>query len=194
MMITLKQQSIKLLKKTEESMKGLVSDSINRNEYDGLEEVFPVLKLLTELINNVENDRVDNGQEIKKSVNHYVTNNNGYPVFTRIGDFLNRTGWSKKGRREYNQRILFDYVELVLPEVILLADRKSPFLMTDLIPKIKETNGDEVQNYKTYFVISWLKYLGLIKHHGDIGYSLNNSAKLIEQINQEWESLSTRIN
>jgi hypothetical protein len=181
-------QAAKEINEVEERLRILASEAIKNNQFEVATKLFPMIESLVQLQTN-ESEIGGSGTRLASKKLNAKKDKVTYPLFSKLGNYLNRTGWSKKYKKEYNQRIDFKYVDLVVSKVLDLAKRKEAFEMTDLIPTVKEKGGKKVKDYLTYFVISWLKNLGIVEHHGDYGYCLGTDDDVRAIIKIEWENL-----
>lgn len=110
-----------------------------------------------------------------------------YPRFTRRGDELVKTGWSKKGRDEYQHRAPRSLLLALVGRLVEAGSTRKVLPTTAFM----SGNGQEgPSSYQFYLCLAWLRELGLVEQHGRQGYTVPQPARLRQVVDDAWAALS----
>lgn len=112
-----------------------------------------------------------------------------YPKFSRDGDKLIKTAWSKRDRAEYEHRTPRRAVELLIEAIVKKKGEGRKFEAGDILPVKDPTTRKEIPSYQSYMALGWLRAEGLVTKKGRNGYVLKNGASSTERLNELWEAL-----
>lgn len=186
------------LDKSEETVRSLISDAAMAQEYGAVTRLAELARSLAVLAAQLPSssdglqdsmrkaDRPspqDSSQAkrqpstiqkaITKKVTGSKTKKGEYPKFKIEPDRLTKTGWSKKGRTEYQHRAPVNAVRNVFRNLQNISVEKQIFTVDDVLPVTGEDN-QEVPSYQVYMTVAWLVDCGVLTKHGRDGYQLSS--------------------
>ena len=106
---------------------------------------------------------------------------------------LVKTGWSKKGRKEYEHKASKRVVDALAQAIARRSNNGKVFTAEDLFPLQDPQDGSEVPGYQGYVALAWLKAAGLVKQHGRRGYTVNRPTTLTTDLACLWPRLPTAL-
>lgn len=111
------------------------------------------------------------------------------PIFTRDGDTLVKTAWSRKSKNEYKHRAPADVITTVAS--CLSEWRPSRRLLTgeQLLDAYAEKKGTVV-SYQIYVALGWMAQIGLVNRHGRSGYSVPKPSTIVSDVQEAWDALT----
>ncbi len=112
-----------------------------------------------------------------------------YPKFSRRGDQLVKTGWSKKAREEYEHKAPRRVIDALTAAIARRSGNGKRFTVEDLFPLKDPQDGSEFPGYQVYVALAWFKSAGLVKQHGRSGYTVRNSSHLAEVVATAWPQI-----
>jgi len=116
-----------------------------------------------------------------------------YPKFSRRGDDLLKTGWSKKQREEYVHKAPRRVIEAVAAAIARRAGNGKLFTAEQLFtpdrPLKDPTTGEKHPGYQGYVTLAWFRTSGLVQPHGRRGYTARNAERLPDALAAAWHSL-----
>jgi len=115
-----------------------------------------------------------------------------YPKFSRSGDQLIKTSWSKKGRDEYEHKAHREALTAVVDALSRAGAEQQPVQMDQVLP-ISADEGGEMPTYQAYLALSFLRKVGVVSKNGRSGYQLTEPARKASEAAQgSWERLDVR--
>ena len=110
-----------------------------------------------------------------------------YPRFERRRHDLVKIGWSKREKREYEQKAPKDVIDRIATELGRRATNGALMSTDELLPIIRPEDGHEIPTYQVYVVLAWLRAKNVVEAVGRQGYRVlaKDIAREIETI---WES------
>lgn len=114
-----------------------------------------------------------------------------FPRFERDGERLVKLGWSSKGKRVYEHRVVREIVFEICRRLGEKASSKKAFKMEKLFPMRLE-NGDEIPTYQAYLVLKWLQQNGAVERRGKDGYVFLDRTFDEDTVRSLWECIPTR--
>lgn len=115
---------------------------------------------------------------------------NGYPRFYRQGDRLVRVAWSKREKREYEQKAPYAVIEALIAAITELGSDGRIFGTDKLLPLTGE-DDTPFPDYQAYLGLALFKHAGLIDQHGRQGYSVPNAVEFPSMTRAVWKNLPT---
>jgi hypothetical protein len=183
----------------EEEIQRLVAEAASSSMYDEIEQLTGYARSLNEMARRVAStQRLDKltdagvisstARRTEPSQPKRSTSKTDYPRFSRDGDDLVKTGWSKKKREEYVHRARRNQAESI---ALGLADRgRDKRVMTiDEIMTIHDSAGTEIPSYQVYLTLAWLRREGLVDRRGRNGYVVPEPDGLSEAFSDLWSTL-----
>lgn len=113
-----------------------------------------------------------------------------YPKFTREGDDLVKTGWSKKGGKEYQHRAPGSIIDLVGVALVDQATDGQPITTAKLLP-LEDTSLGTLPDYQVYVCLAWMRHEGLLQTQGRQGYRVVEPSKLRQELRRRWDRLAS---
>jgi hypothetical protein len=113
-----------------------------------------------------------------------------YPKFSRRGDELVKTGWSKMDQKEYNHRASRAVINAVAGAIRQIGAQGRLFHGDAMLPLKDPTDGSLIPDYQAYVALAWLKDLALVEQHGRrAGYTLAHEKQIDSTITAAWRDL-----
>lgn len=110
-----------------------------------------------------------------------------YPVFSKRGDDLIKTGWSKKEKSTYDHKANKSVVSLLVGKIFEVAGTSGVFTTDKLFP-LSEA-GEEVPAYQGYLCLAWLKDIGVVAADGRSGYRVIPDFTDAQHVWEFWDKL-----
>ena len=193
-----------ILREAESSLQMLVGEAASSGDYQAVRQVNDVAEHLAELRSSVGGSSgqrsaqlsatsADQEREVvlpaKTTRKKKLTRSSSYPRFSRDGDQLVKTSWSKKKREAYQHRasraVLFAMASALESE----GARRRPVVMDRLLPLVLEDKG-EVPSYQAYAALAYLKDQSIVEALGRQGYRMTIGVKPAEaEVQRAWEAL-----
>jgi hypothetical protein len=111
-----------------------------------------------------------------------------YPKFRRQAESLVKVAWSKKERKEYEQKAPKKVIDHVALDLARRGANSDIVAVDQIVPLIGAEDGREVPSYQVYVVLAWLRALELVEVVGRQGYRLK-VANIIERVQVSWAAL-----
>jgi hypothetical protein len=96
----------------------------------------------------------------------------GYPMFSISDGALLKTGWSKKSKKEYAQRVPKESFDRVVDALKEAAQRSDGPVSSDLLFSILATAQPELPSYQAYSALGFLQARSVIRKVGRGEYAL----------------------
>lgn len=186
-----------LLARSERELLALVSEAAKHADYAAIERARTAAQGVRVLLDRLPPGTIPESLSDRKRpppwrmsrVPAKSVSSGGYPQFAIEGDVLTKTGWSKRDRREYDQKIRReDYERVAAAMRALTAAGRGPFTAHAIVSRV-ETDGEEkLPDYKIYVALAFWKHGGLIRQVGRDGYQCDQGIEL--QAKSSWESLA----
>lgn len=193
--MTYRDQTRKILKEAEESLRALVAGAAAEGEYDAIVE-------LARTASAIEALRVS-GQEVssESTIANVATKNassrprskgarKAYPEFFRANEFLVKVGWSKRHRAEYEHRAPRAAL-VALASALEKRSKHTRFSSDDIFP-LQDSKNDDIPGYQGYVCLAWLVFIGAVERQGRQGYRILAKRPLRDVIEQQWPSVPVR--
>lgn len=113
-----------------------------------------------------------------------------YPRFYRQKDRLVRVAWSKREKREYEQKAPYPVLDVLVSAISEKGGEGRIFGTDELLP-LANSDGTPIPDYQAYLALALLKYAGLVDQHGRQGYSVRNVAEFRSVTKAVWRNLPT---
>lgn len=193
-----------ILRDAESSLQMLVAEAASSGQYQAVRHVNDVAEHLAELRSSIAATAdegsaqqsaipVDQEREArsptKTAQRKKTPRGSSYPRFSRDGDQLVKTGWSKKNREEYQHRAPRAVLSAMASALESAGARKRPVVMDRLLPLMLEDKR-EVPAYQAYAALAFLKDQSIVEALGRQGYRMTIGVKPLEaELQKGWEAL-----
>jgi len=117
-----------------------------------------------------------------------VENHSDYPRFERRGSDLIKIGWSKRDKREYEQKAPKTVIDRLARELGRRAGSAAPIATDDLLPAIGMVDGRDVPTYQVYVALAWFRTRGVVEAVGRQGYRIL-AKDIMREIEPIWGAL-----
>jgi len=108
----------------------------------------------------------------QRSTGNLKSPKSDYPKFEIRNEVLIRTGWSKKEKREYRQRIPRITFDQTLDAMVSLSRTGNGSVLAEqIIEGVERINQDHVPSYQVYAVLGLLRHGKCVQQGGDGYYS-----------------------
>lgn len=192
----LSKRADELLSRTESDLRKLLSEAAAAGDYASVVYVAGLARSLTQIIKQptpatslhkpATTQTV--GTKQAKSRNRSRQNKSAYPRFARTRDRLVRVAWSKREKKEYEQRAPLSILAALTAEMLAKGSVGRVFTTDELLP-VNDQDGAEVPTYQVYAWIALLKQVGLIEQHGRQGYSIPRPSDFKGSVEAVWRTL-----
>lgn len=171
-----------ILERAESQLLELVGLAAKDGDYDGIDAAREAARSIREARNRmgycaerpqILEDLVAPSAEPRSRVGNRPKFKNSYPKFSVDGSTLVKTGWSKKKREEYVQRVPAEVFGHVLRSLKALEGRAGAVKSEEILQSL-ETQGEEVPSYQTYAVVGFLRHCGVLRQVNRGEYSIPN--------------------
>lgn len=157
------------IKAAEAQIRRLATNAMESGLYDEVQQLANWAKSLAEIC---ASDQVaDEPVRIRRKRLLPKSDNSAYPRFSKADDHILKIGWSKRTKKEYQQKapreVLFDLLERLNRSE---ATRR-PVTTESLFPLV-DREGGEVPSYQAYLVLRFLRDRGVVVSHGRKGYTI----------------------
>lgn len=182
-------KALKILAKSEADLRALVASAADTGDYDAVLRITEWAKQLSAMSGSEAKwSDVNRGAApptAKRSVNAQAA----YPRFSKRGDQLVKTGWSKREKTEYQHKTPRQVAGVLARAVAEVGKDGRIFQVANLLPLTNSADGSEIPDYQVYLVIAWWRTVGLLDQHGRQGYSLPKPSRLLESVESAWAEL-----
>ncbi len=188
-------RGVETLAVCESSLQELIGQAAAARDYGAIMELTSMAKAVADIASSVKGDgpaaaqppagRPAAGESGRAATRKKKTAD--YPKFIKRGDDLIKTGWSKKGKKEYQHKTAHKAVHAVVAALAKLGAAGAVFATDNLMAAIEPSDGSPVPEYQVYVALAWLKHTGLIDQHGRQGYSVPRAATLRQAVDAAWK-------
>lgn len=194
------ERAAELLRQTEVEMRRVVSDAATAGDYASVVQVAALARSLREILEPAAEKRKAPATETARRSaarqkapsprrSHATSRRkDGYPRFVRQGDRFVRIAWSKRDKREYEQKAPFTVLKALTESMAHTGSDGRVFSTDELLP-IRDEDGEEVPSYQVYAALGLLKQVGLVDQHGRQGYSIPRLPELKRAVESIWRNL-----
>jgi hypothetical protein len=188
----LKKRGENALNEAEAALRELAAEAAQEGQYDELGVLADVAQRVGDLarslarVPSVDSDDVPQRQTPRRRKRGSTSQ---YPRFSRAGNLLVKTSWSKKKRDEYEHKAPHNAF-LWMTQALTAADAvRRPVPMDDLLPVLAD-DGQEIPSYQAYLALSFLREQGIVTQVGRSGYKLAMPGPEAEAAARKaWEAL-----
>ncbi len=175
-----------VLAEAEESLRALIRESLEEDEYGEVAVIAGVAEELSQAIAILETPPPPNTGPNPSS--ELFGHPAAYPRFERNGYGLVKTGWSKKNREEYVHRAPKDVVWALARMLREHIGPENRFTASGIFSLLEE-RGEEIPAYQVYVCLAWLKSAGAVTGNGRAGYRTDPAKLSDEGMDVLWQSL-----
>jgi hypothetical protein len=186
------------LKGCEAEVQQLLASAASSGLYDDIERIATIARSLDEMAASVQSaQRLERHRGVpslapsttgQQARSRKTTRAKDYPKFSRDGEYLVKTGWSKKNREEYLHRARFDHA-LSIAEYLSTANPSRPVPIEEILA-VRDREGAPIPSYQVYVVIAWLRQEGLVERVGRSGYRVGDPDALRSTVSDLASSLA----
>jgi hypothetical protein len=182
----------------------LVGEAASSGQYQAVRHVNDVAEQLAELRSSIaassgqgsaQQSPIPADQErkgvapAKTAERKKAPRNPSYPRFSRDGDQLVKTSWSKKKRGEYQHRAPRAVLFAIANALESAGARRQPVVMDRLLPLVLEDKR-EVPAYQAYAALAFLRDQSIVEALGRQGYRMTIGVRPLEaELQKGWEAL-----
>lgn len=198
-------RAIGILVEAEDALGALMREGLEQQRYDDVAAVAEIAQRFSDFIRSLEGPvREAEQRETRRkrkskrrrtaksrqagSKPPIAAQRDAYPKFRRDGDRLVKVGWSRKGRKEYEQRAPIEVVWTFVRVLGERDDRGAAFVMDEVLP-LKNETGEEYPSYQSYMALAWLRSVDVVSKNGRDGYQPDASKLDEEHMRGLWENL-----
>ncbi len=166
-----------------------LANAASSGDYEAVKEITSIATVVAKLRDGKQQ------QETPKSVTGRQVprkQNAKYPIFSRRGDNLVKTGWSKKENSTYDHKANKSVLTLLANQILAAVDETGAFTTENLFPLVDA--GEEIPAYQGYLCLAWFKDIGIVAADGRSGYRLGQHFHAPEQIWEHWSNLENYTN
>ena len=200
------QRALPLLTDAEESLRKLIQQSLEADQYGDVARLAEVAALISRAIailkaaSSTPSERgttersgpqetLSRGPEQDRSLRPSTAGGAmGYPRFERDEDEILKVGWSKQKRKEYVHRAPRSVIWALARILRARSVPESRFMTTEILPLVNDGRG-EVPSYQVYLALAWLRGVGAISGNGREGYLADAVGISDENVEALWEAL-----
>jgi hypothetical protein len=199
------QKAVKVLQAAENQLRSLAAHAAESGDYEAVTTLAAWGRIVNGLIEPAKREHKDlngfrarGGESSATSPSsptgeRFRVHRKAYPKFNRDAEFLTKTGYSKKGRSEYQHKAPVDLV-FVLAECLADWNSSKSLLTAEKLLEACSARMGRVISYQAYVALGWFVESGLLRKHGRSGYSVPCPATVVEDAQKAWNSLSSANN
>ena len=176
------------IEKAEGALKALPAEAASAGDYDAVQLLAEWAKQLSMLRASAAEAAPEEAPAHKPTTNSRQRRTRSrrrpargdYPRFSRTGETIVKTSWSKKRKQEYQHRGPRDVLRLVLSALDSAGARNRSVTTDEIFPLV--TAGDtEVPSYQAYLALACLKGAGAVESRGREGYQLSIGTRALSE-------------
>ena len=202
-------QALKYVAKCEADVRALIEQALEARQYEQIPALANLAAAVAGLVatqtsepsltansspemsSHAVTSSVTSAPQANIAVSRRVAKSNKYPKFERTNDRLVKIGWSKKDRSEYEHKVPYDVVDVVLAALSAKLIEVEYLKMDDLIP-LDDKLGQEIPSYQTYLVVAWLRDIGVVEKQGNDGYHFADMKRTALDLESLWQQTTER--
>ena len=181
------QQVQNALQNCELQLRECLADAASAGDYEAVKQITRIVTSVASLATS--SSKPDPPSRVSRSSHSKRKSRKAskYPVFSKRGDDLIKTGWSKKEKSTYDHKANKSVVSLLVGKIFEVAGTTGVFTTDKLFPLSE--SGEEVPAYQGYICLAWLKDTGIVTADGRSGYRVIPDFTNEQQVWGYWTEL-----